>query len=129
MARNTITVLAGVEIDGCSGSGPTYTVSYESSMGIEVVQVGDWVTALHYEAGDPEDLISTYTYQVIATNVDETTFELTLKYITDVGEAIGSYGDASPCDLNSGAGSSGSPEDATQTFTRDLGPAFLIFMG
>jgi len=125
VARNTITVLAGIELVGCSGSGPTYTASYDSTMGIEVLQVGDWSTAVHHTAGDPNEILSTYTYQVIAMNVDETTYELTLKYITDSD----SLGDASPCDLNSGAGSSGSPEDATQTFTRDLGPAFLMFMG
>jgi hypothetical protein len=123
MARNTITisVISGSMINSCDGSGPNYTVTY-SNLENSGIQVGDWITVKHYEAGDDTDLLSTYTYQVIQTpdGVDE----LVVKYITDDE----SLGDASPCDLNSGEGSSGTPEYAEHTFTRDLGSAFEMFV-
>ena len=126
MARNTITIQTDIPVSSCSGSGPTYTVDYASynlfTLGI---QIGDWITAEHYEAGEPGTLTSTYTYQVIGITDSDT---LTVKYITDVGESIASYGDESPCDLNSGDGSSGSPINSPHTFTRDLGPAFGLFV-
>ena len=123
MARNTLTIYASIAVSSCSGSGPTYTVNYGSS--VANTQVGDWITALHYTAGDGDDLLSTYTYQVTAITDSDT---LTVKYITDDDGADGNLGDASPCDLNSGEGSSGSPENAPHKFTRDLGAAFEIFV-
>ena len=126
MARNTITIATDIAVSSCSGSGPTYTVNYASYNLLTLgIQIGDWITALHYEAGEPETLVSTYTYQVTAITDSDT---LTVKYITDVGESIGSYGDDSPCDLNSGQGSSGSPENSPHKFTRDLGAAFEMFV-
>jgi hypothetical protein len=107
----------------CSGSGPNYTVSYSSLEG-EGIQVGDWITVKHYEAGDDTDLLSTYTYQVIQIPDTSPLVDLVVKYITDDE----SLGDASPCDLNSGEGSSGTPEYAEHTFTRDLGSAFEMFV-
>jgi hypothetical protein len=121
MARNTITVLSNIAVTNCSGSGPSYTVNYGTSATV-LVQVGDWVTVEHRDAGDSEgEIISTYTYQVIGITDSDT---LTVKYITDDGDE----GDASPCDLNSGEGSSGSPENSPHTFTRDLGAAFEMFV-
>lgn len=124
MARNTVTVLSDVAVSSCSGSGPTYTVNYGSS--VANAQVGDWITAEHHTAGDSDDLLSTYTYQVIGITDSDT---LTVEYITDDDGDGSLLGDDSPCDLNSGEGSSGSPENAPHTFTRDLGPAFQLFLG
>ena len=119
MARQTITIYTDIALSSCSGSGPTYTANYGSS--VVNVQVGDWITAVHHTAGDEDDTLSTYTYQVTAITDSDT---LTVKYITDSD----SLGDDSPCDLNSGGGSSGSPENSPHTFTRDLGSAFLAFV-
>jgi len=123
MARNTITIYSSIAVSSCSGSGPSYTVNYGSS--VANVQVGDWITALHYEAGDDTTLLSTYTYQVTGITDSDT---LTVKYITDDDGAESALGDDSPCDLNSGGGSSGSPENAPHKFTRDLGSAFEMFV-
>jgi hypothetical protein len=123
MARNTITIYSNIAVSSCSGSGPFYTVNYGSS--VVNAQVGDWITAVHHTAGDPDDTLSTYTYQVTGITDSDT---LTVKYITDVGGPPEGYGDDSPCDLNSGEGSSGSPENSPHTFTRDLGAAFEIFV-
>jgi len=125
MARNTITVYASVAVSSCSGSGPTYTVNYGSS--VANVQVGDWVTVYKMEAGGGEhepDLAneeSAYTYQVTGITDSDT---LTVKYITDSN----GDGDDSPCDLPSGSGSSGSPNKAPHIFYRDLGASFLMFV-
>ena len=109
MARNTITIYSSIAVSSCSGSGPTYTVNYISS--VANAQIGDWITAVHHTAGDPDDTLSTYTYQVTGITDSDT---LTVKYITD-SDALG---DDSPCDLNSGEGSSGSPENSPHKFTR-----------
>jgi hypothetical protein len=124
MARNTITIHTDIPVSSCSGSGPTYTANYASYNLLTIgIQIGDWITAVHREAGDDGgDILSTYTYQVVGITDSDT---LTIKYITDDME----LGDASPCDLNSGEGSSGSPTNSPHTFTRDLGPAFGLFVG
>jgi hypothetical protein len=128
MARNTITIQTDIPVSSCSGSGPTYTVDYASynlfTLGI---QIGDWITAVHREAGDDGgDILSTYTYQVIGITDSDT---LTVKYITDDDGNGSALGDDSPCDLNSGEGSSGSPTNSPHTFTRDLGASFGLFVG
>lgn len=123
--RNTITILSDAPVSSCDADadgeagGPIYRVDYVSS--VDDVRVGDWITALHYTAGDNTSLLSTYTYRV-TTRVDSDTLDV--EYITDSN----SLGVASPCDLNSGEGSSGTPENSPHTFTRDLGPAFLVFI-
>ena len=109
MARNTITIYSSIAVSSCSGTGPFYTVNYGSS--VANVQVGDWITVLHYEAGDDTTLLSTYTYQVTGITDSDT---LTVKYISDSD----GLGDDSPCDLNSGTGSSGSPTNSPHKFTR-----------
>ena len=121
MARQTITVYTDIALSSCSGSGPSYTANYGSS--VVNVQVGDWITAYKRVAGagGSSTIESTYTYQVTAITDSDT---LTVKYIT----YSDSDGDDSPCDLPSGTGSSGSPNKAPHTFTRDLGAAFLAFM-
>ena len=126
MARNTITIYTNIAVSSCSGSGPTYTVNYGTS--VANTQIGDWITAEHYTAGDNTDHLSTYTYQVTAITDSDT---LVVKYITDVVPDVmpaQSLGDDSPCDLNSGEGSSGSPTNSPHTFTRDLGSAFEMFV-
>ena len=90
------------------------------------VQVGDNVTAYKMAAGDGAHGdggtdVSTYTYLVTGITDGDT---LTLKYITDSN----GDGDDSPCDLPSGTGSSASPNKAPHDFTRDLGPAFNLFL-
>jgi len=121
MARNTITIYSNISLSSCSGSGPTYTTSYGSS--VVNVQVGDWVTVNKRVAGagGSSTISSVYTYQVTAI-ID--TERLTIKYISDSD----GDGDDSPCDLPSGTGSSGSPNKAPHTFYRDLGAAFLMFV-
>ena len=126
MARNTITIYSDIAVSSCSGTGPNYTVNYGAS--VANVQIGDWVTAEHYTAGDNTDFLSTYTYQVTAITDSDT---LVVKYITDVIPDVtpsAALGDDSPCDLNSGEGSSGSPTNSPHTFTRDLGSAFEMFV-
>jgi hypothetical protein len=127
MARNTITIYSDIAVSSCSGSGPSYTVNYGSS--VANAQIGDWITAVHREAGDSGgDILSNYTYQVVGITDSDT---LTVKYITDIVPDIlpeSGLGDDSPCDLNSGEGSSGSPTNSPHTFTRDLGSAFEMFV-
>ena len=127
LSRNTITVVSNRAVNSCSGSGPTYTVNYGAS--VATVQVGDWIEAAHREAGDSDgDIISTYIYQVTAITDSDT---LVVKYITDRQDPDtpeSALGDDSPCDLNSGEGSSGSPTNSPHTFTRDLGSAFEMFV-
>jgi hypothetical protein len=127
MARNTITIATDIDVASCSGSGPTYTVNYDSyDLIILGIQVGDWIAAVHREAGDSGgDILSNYTYQVTAITDSDT---LVVKYITDDDGNGLALGDDSPCDLNSGEGSSGSPENSPHTFTRDLGSAFEMFV-
>jgi hypothetical protein len=121
MARNIITIYSSVALSSCSGSGPTYTANYGSS--VANVQVGDWITANSRVAGagGGSTIQSVYTYQVTAITDADT---LTVKYISDSA----SGGDDSPCDLASGTGSSGSPNKAPHEFTRDLGAAFEMFV-
>ena len=128
MARNTITIHTDIAVSSCSGSGPTYTVNYSSYNLFTIgIQIGDWITAVHREAGDDGgDILSTYTYQVIGITDSDT---LTVKYITDDDGNGSALGDDSPCDLNSGTGSSGSPINSPHTFTRDLGASFGLFVG
>ncbi len=128
MARNTITIATDIAVSSCSGSGPTYTVNYASynlfTLGI---QIGDWITAVHREAGDVGgDILSIYTYQVFGITDSDTLTVKDITYDDGNGSAIG---DDSPCDLNSGEGSSGSPTNSPHTFTRDLGASFGLFVG
>ena len=106
---NQTAIYAAVAVSSCSGSGPSYTVNYGSSVADALI--GDTITAVHHTAGDVNDILSTYTYQVTGITDSDT---LTVKYITDSG----GLGDDSPCDLNSGTGSSGSPTNSPHKFTR-----------
>jgi hypothetical protein len=123
MARNTVRIYTDVAVSSCSGSGPTYTVNYGSS--VANVQIGDVVTVYKMEAGggafSGSNEESKYTYHVTGITDSDT---LTLKYITDSN----GDGDDSPCDLPSGTGSSGSPNKAPHIFDRNLGSAFLAFV-
>ena len=49
MARNTVRIYTDVAVSSCSGSGPTYTVNYGSS--VANVQIGDVVTVYKMAAG------------------------------------------------------------------------------
>jgi len=119
MARQQIIVHTNTPTS-CTGSGPTYNVDYISNH--SGIQVGDWVSVNHEEAGNDGNILSVYTYQVTAI-VDADT--LTLKWIS----ATNSYGDDSPCDLCDGTGSSDLCGGiAPHTFKRDLGSAFITFV-
>ena len=97
MARNTITIATDIDVSSCSGSGPTYTVNYASYNLLTLgIQIGDWITAAHHEAGEEGMILSIYTYQVIGITDSDT---LTVKYITDYEpdiEPLSSLGDDSP---------------------------------
>lgn len=89
MATTTVSIGSNQNIDTakpstCTGSGPFYTVTWDSSISSDV-GVGDIVTAVHFTTS------STYTYLITA--IHGTTF--TLKYASDTA----STGDDSPCDL------------------------------
>ena len=134
MARNTVEVVSDKAVSSCSGSGPSYTINYSAKVTWDPgdagppaipVQVGDNVIVYKMAAGEGEhdgsNEASTYTYLVTGITDGDT---LTLKYITDTN----GDGDDAPCDLPSGTGSSGSPNKAPHNFTRDLGPAFNLFV-
>jgi len=123
MARQQITVDTETPAT-CSGSGPSYTLTYGTVP--TGVQVNDFVIVDQREAGagGSSSILSIYTYQVTAINTLADPAEYTLKYLSDTDSA----GDDSPCDLAAGTGSSGSPDKAPNTFKRDLGAAFLAFV-
>ena len=123
MARQQITVDTETPAT-CSGSGPNYTVTYATDP--TGPQVGDFVIIEEREAGagGSSSILSTYTYQVTAIEFAANPDEYTLKYLSDTDGS----GDDSPCDLAAGTGSSGSPDKAPNTFKRDLGSAFLVFI-
>ena len=119
---NQITIASDVAVSSCSGSGPAYTVNYSGTDPVINVNVGDDVTVNKREAGagGGSDILSVYTYKVTGYTDSDT---LTLTYVSDTG----SNGDDSPCDLPSGAGSSGSPNKAPHTFKRNVSPSFGMF--
>ena len=127
MARNTVDVVSDKAVSSCSGSGPSYTVNYSAKVTWDPGDAGPpaipayKMTAGDGAHGDGGTDVSTYTYLVTGITDGDT---LTLKYITDSN----GDGDDSPCDLPSGTGSSASPNKAPHDFTRDLGPAFNLFL-
>jgi len=113
----------------CSGSGPSYTVTYDSSQDASAADIGDYVYVEKRVAGAgaSSTVLSTYVY-VITAIADEGGEvgqpEMTLKYLYDTAGT----GDDSPCDLPRGDGSSGSPNKAPHKVVRILGPAFTMFI-
>ena len=127
--RNHIVIIATVEAyneGSVSGSGPSYTVTYDSGQDISAAQVGHFVYVEKRTAGagTSSTVASTYVYLITAITDDGEQPEMTLKYMYDTAD----LGDDSPADLHRGGGSSGSPQIADHKVVMVLGPAFSMFM-
>ena len=110
------TIISSITVSSVSGSGPSYTVSYLSDP--SNAKIGDKVLVEKRDAGagTGSTVLSTYTY--IVTDVDQLSYQITMKYESDTG----GLGDDSPADLYSGGGSSGSPQIAPHEVVRGLAP-------
>ncbi|MQF98174.1 MAG: hypothetical protein FI729_01390 [SAR202 cluster bacterium] len=139
MARNLrdhVVVISSLQChnDGSvSGSGPSYTVTYDTGEDVSDAQIGHYVYIEKREAGAgaSSTVLSTYVYVITGKNTgggEEMELggqhELTLKYVYDTAET----GDDSPADLPNGSGSSGSPDRADHKVVMILGPGFEMFM-
>lgn len=138
MARNLrdhVVVISSLDCsnDGSvSGSGPSYTVTYDTGEDVSDAQIGHFVYIEKREAGAgaSSTVLSTYVYLITAKSAGGGglgmggNHQLTLKYIYDTAET----GDDSPADLPNGSGSSGSPERADHKVVMILGPGFEMFM-
>ena len=126
--RNHVVIIATLEAyneGSVSGSGPSYTVTYDSGQDISAAKVGHFVYVEKRTAGagTSSTVASTYVYLITAIADDEQP-EITLKYMYDTAE----LGDDSPADLHRGGGSSGFPQIADHKVVMVLGPAFSMFM-
>ena len=123
MARNLrdhVVVISSLQChnDGSvSGSGPSYTVTYDTGEDVSDAQIGHYVYIEKREAGAgaSSTVLSTYVYVITAKTTGGGgememggNHTLTLQYVYDTAET----GDDSPGDLPNGSGSSGSPERA-----------------
>jgi hypothetical protein len=127
--RDHVVIIATLEAyneGSVSGSGPSYTVTYDSGQDISAAQVGHFVYVEKRTAGagTSSTVASTYVYLITAIADDSENPEMTLKYMYDTAET----GDDSPADLHRGGGSSGSPQIADHKVVMVLGPAFSMFM-
>ena len=133
--RNHVVVINSLDCsnDGSvSGSGPSYTVTYDTGEDVSDAQIGHFVYIEKREAGAgaSSTVLSTYVYLITAKSAGGGGLglggndQLTLKYIYDTAET----GDDSPADLPNGSGSSGSPERADHKVVMILGPGFEMFM-
>ena len=131
--RNHVVVINSLDCsnDGSvSGSGPSYTVTYDTGEDVSDAQIGHFVYIEKREAGAgaSSTVLSTYVYLITAKSAGGGGLggphQLTLKYIYDTAET----GDDSPADLPNGSGSSGSPESADHKVVMILGPGFEMFM-
>jgi len=129
--RNHVVILNNVSAanGSASGSGPSYTFTYDS--GVDVysdAKVGHYVYIETREAGDSGgDVESTYVYLITAVaqgGLEGGGDQITMKYLYDTAGT----GDDSPADLNSGEGSSGSPENAPHDIVMVLGDALVGFV-
>ena len=134
--RNHVVVINSLDCsnDGSvSGSGPSYTVTYDTGEDVSDAQIGHFVYIEKREAGAgaSSTVLSTYVYVITAKTTGGGgememggNHTLTLKYLYDTAET----GDDSPADLPNGSGSSGSPERADHKVVMILGPGFEMFM-
>ena len=137
--RNHVVIISSLDCsnDGSvSGSGPSYTVTYDTGEDVSDAQVGHFVYIEKREAGAgaSSTVLSTYVYLITAVSSGgggggggpgfADNDQLTLKYIYDTAN----LGDDSPADLPNGSGSSGSPERADHKVVMVLGEAFLTFI-
>lgn len=134
--RNHVVVISSLDCsnDGSvSGSGPSYTVTYDTGEDVSDAQIGHYVYIEKREAGAgaSSTVLSTYVYVITAKSTGGGgememggNHTLTLKYLYDTAET----GDDSPADLPNGSGSSGSPDRADHKVVMILGPGFEMFM-
>jgi len=132
--RNHVVVISSLDCsnDGSvSGSGPSYTVTYDTGEDVSDAQIGHYVYIEKRVAGAGASsaVQSTYVYVITAKSAGGGEMmggnhTLTLKYLYDTAET----GDDSPADLPNGSGSSGSPERADHKVVMILGPGFEMFM-
>ena len=129
--RNHVVIIATVEAyneGSVSGSGPSYTVEYDTGEDISNAQVGNFVYIEKRVAGAgaSSTVQSTYVYLITAVNTGGfgSPGQMTLKYIYDTA----GLGDDSPADLPRGDGSSGSPNKANHKVVMVLGEAFNVFI-
>ena len=128
--RNHIVIHNNVDTEGagCSGSGPSYSVEYDSTVDLSNTKVGYYVYIEKRAAGagGSSTVLSTYVYVITAVEGlgEAEAPVLTMKYLYDTAGT----GDDSPCDLPAGTGSSGSPEQATHDIVMILGSAFEMFV-
>ena len=130
--RNHIVRINSLSInnDGSvSGSGPSYTVEYDTGEDISNAQVGNFVYIEKRVAGAgaSSTVQSTYVYLITAVSTGGgmgVAAQMTLKYIYDTA----GLGDDSPADLPRGDGSSGSPNKANHKVVMVLGEAFNVFI-
>ena len=127
--RNHIVIHDNAAVSSCSGSGPSYTITYTGSLGN--AEIGHYVYVEKRGAGDggSSTVLSTYVYVVTAVGAGGGEMEaggtqLTMSYLYDTAGT----GDDSPCDLPSGTGSSGSPNKAPHDIVMVLGDAFSAFV-
>lgn len=130
--RNHVVIIGTVEAyteGSVSGSGPSYTVTYDSGQDISNAKVGNFVYVEKRTAGAGVNSTVASTYVYLITAIGETGEfgdqpEMTLKYIYDTANT----GDDSPADLHRGGGSSGFPQIADHKVVMVLGEAFNIFI-
>jgi hypothetical protein len=130
--RNHVVIIGTVEAyteGSVSGSGPSYTVTYDSGQDISNAKVGNFVYVEKRTAGAGVSSTVASTYVYLITAIGETGEfgdqpEMTLKYIYDTANT----GDDSPADLHRGGGSSGFPQIADHKVVMVLGEAFNIFI-
>jgi hypothetical protein len=105
----------------CSGSGPSYTVTYTSAIP-KWLQINGLVYVEHREAGNESNILSTYTYRITALT---SSTQLTLMYVDDTD----GLGDDSPCSLCDGTGSYGAcGGNAPHIFRNNPGSEFMMFL-
>lgn len=130
--RNHVVIISAITLwqeGSVSGSGPSYTVTYDSGQDISAAKVGQhvYVEKRVAGAGGSSTVQSTYVYLITAIG-DTGEFgdqpEMTLKYLYDTAGT----GDDSPNDLHRGTGSSGSPQPADHKVVAILGPAYVAFV-
>ena len=111
-----------------TGSGPSYTVEYDTGEDIGNAQVGNFVYVEKRVAGAGASSTVQSTYVYLITGINAGGFgspgQMTLKYIYDTAGT----GDDSPADLPRGDGSSGSPNKANHKVVMVLGEAFNVFI-
>lgn len=129
--RNHVVVISALTLnnDGSvSGSGPSYTVTYDNGQDASNAKIGQFVYVEKRVAGAgaSSTIQSTYVYLITAKAGGSMgqPHQLTVKYIYDTAGT----GDDSPADLPKGDGSSGSPNKADHKVVAVLGSAFEMFM-